>query len=1001
MQKHRKLIAIMLTLGLVMGLVTGIRAGGAKAATAENTVKASKALTEEEELLKAEYPSFADLADEGMVGAKVEYRDIIKLGKWELPVHFYGSGEKQDIEWEVLKYSADKKSALVISRYIVGHRAYEDNSKEATWESCSLRKWLNETFFKKAFTKAERALIKTTAVADPANTRYKTKGGNKTKDKLFIMSEKEYKKYYGQTGKNDSSYDALGFYTTSGKTDDLWLRTPGENRGKAVTHDSAGVYRDGDAIYMSRSVRPMFWIKLTDNIISKNNLSIGGKSKGSEATVYVTLGTYDAQDEEGKKGGAAPIEWQIIGTDENKGTALLASRYILSKSKFNKGKGATNWKNSSIRKWLNGTFFNNSFSSKEKALIKQVVVKNAKADTRDSVYLLSKDETEEFLKTDQERIGAYRDGECGEYWLRDNEYDESLKVVCADGYVYRREANKKNGVRPVITIYTDLAKAKLTEPAVPKASVKVTKDRTGVEIAVEKTEDADGYYIYFKSATDSEPVLAGQIDEDGTMERCCTLRNIAPGKYSVSLRAFRKTGETQLTSGYSKATEINVSGFDEADYVAKNYPELKALADEGILGFNAVHARSTVKFGSWNMAVASGENKEGDTIYTASKDKKEIEWEVLEYSRDRKSALLVSKYLIDCRQFNGKDTTVTWSDSDIRKWLNDEFLNGAFNTRERDLIQTTKVQTRDSKDGVKGGPDTEDKVFLLSAEEADRFYPANMSGKRPEILASFTDGSVEGWWLRSPGRAPTDFSDYDEEDYEDLEDEDYGKCFAACADTYCNLETDGLPVNYARGIRPAIRIDLTSELIEANDLSTDDPRKDVGELYVTMGMYGGSGIEWKILDYDRRSGEALLVSRYLVDKYEYNKDGSAVTWEDCGLREWLNGEFLNAAFADAEQAKLLTSAVSLDQKGTKETKDKLYILSAEEMKTFFPARSKREIGRICTDEDGDISEWWLRTLGPATAYGSCINYEGSIWSNNGNGFRYGVRPVFRLDISGK
>ena len=37
-----------------------------------------------------------------------------------------------------------------------------------------------------------------------------------------------------------------------------------------------------------------------------------------------------------------------------------------------------------------------------------------------------------------------------------------------------------------------------------------------------------------------------------------------------------------------------------------------------------------------------------------------------------------------------------------------------------------------------------------------------------------------------------------------------------------------------------------------------------------------------------------------------------VTWADCTLRDWLNGEFLNTAFTSEEQAMLRSVVVSAD-----------------------------------------------------------------------------------------
>ena len=61
-----------------------------------------------------------------------------------------------------------------------------------------------------------------------------------------------------------------------------------------------------------------------------------------------------------------------------------------------------------------------------------------------------------------------------------------------------------------------------------------------------------------------------------------------------------------------------------------------------------------------------------------SNGKEDVEWLVLDVQEDR--ALLISKYLLDCKPYNTTDDHVTWETCTLRKWLNDEFINTAFST---------------------------------------------------------------------------------------------------------------------------------------------------------------------------------------------------------------------------------------------------------------------------------------------------------------------------------
>lgn len=168
----------------------------------------------------------------------------------------------------------------------------------------------------------------------------------------------------------------------------------------------------------------------------------------------------------------------------------------------------------------------------------------------------------------------------------------------------------------------------------------------------------------------------------------------------------------------------------------------------------------------------------------------QIEWIVLK--KDGEDALLISKNILDTKPYNGSGGDITWEDSSIRKWLNDDFYNTAFDARERMAIMLTRHNNPDSYEyyesdyqevrsvedwagsgiGAVGGEQTEDFVFLLSWEEAlgvlsndkerqsQGTYYANSFGLfRVDMNGvkqlGFADEVVGNglWWLRSPGGA--------------------------------------------------------------------------------------------------------------------------------------------------------------------------------------------------------------------------------------------------------
>ena len=104
---------------------------------------------------------------------------------------------------------------------------------------------------------------------------------------------------------------------------------------------------------------------------------------------------------------------------------------------------------------------------------------------------------------------------------------------------------------------------------------------------------------------------------------------------------------------------------------------------------------------------------------------------MLDKDEENGRALLVSKYIIDAKYYNEEGGDVTWETSSIRKWLNNDFYNKAFDEKEKELIIETLLHTNDES-GIRaytvdekyytiGGNDTKDKIFLLSTDEIKKY----------------------------------------------------------------------------------------------------------------------------------------------------------------------------------------------------------------------------------------------------------------------------------------
>ena len=102
-------------------------------------------------------------------------------------------------------------------------------------------------------------------------------------------------------------------------------------------------------------------------------------------------------------GDIQPIEWQVLLKEENK--MLVISKYGLEARRFDSS--SNNWKNSEIRRWLNGEFYNKAFNEKEKKSIKSSNLSDV--GTSYNVFLLSGDlhgngEVNEYFANDEARL---------------------------------------------------------------------------------------------------------------------------------------------------------------------------------------------------------------------------------------------------------------------------------------------------------------------------------------------------------------------------------------------------------------------------------------------------------------------------------------------------------------------------------------------------------------------------------------------------------------------
>lgn len=325
----------------------------------------------------------------------------------------------------------------------------------------------------------------------------------------------------------------------------------------------------------------------------------------------------------------------------------------------------------------------------------------------------------------------------------------------------------------------------------------------------EKYEEAKLYLILLEGYKDSKELMV-KCDESIPVrdyQRALKLKQDA--KYTEAIEAFKALGDYQDCAAqiaecndaikgerYNEATALLESGKHKEAYRAfselKGFKDVDKLLSENpdLVAVGVVQAEKVAPFKEVGNYVTFGQYYAKYHSKKSNRGSEPIEWIVLEYDAETNRAKLLSRYCLDRHYFDRYDTSAFassvngeyqgWDQSEIRKWLNGEFMRTAFTQEEQDAIATTLVVTDDndlareyakaknySNYRVKGGEPCEDKLFLLSISEVlemagmSSISQVNQHGNAKLVaeLSTYAAGQRFSsskddpvfWWLRSPG----------------------------------------------------------------------------------------------------------------------------------------------------------------------------------------------------------------------------------------------------------
>ena len=241
---------------------------------------------------------------------------------------------------------------------------------------------------------------------------------------------------------------------------------------------------------------------------------------------------------------------------------------------------------------------------------------------------------------------------------------------------------------------------------------------------------------------------------------------------------YRKAEQLNRNGSFGEAYDLylQLMGYRDVDSILENDP-------------NIVFAARSAAYAVGNIIMLGKYEQDNDEF----NGKEEIEWLVL--ARDGDKALLISRYCLDCQPYHTKRKNVTWETCTLSAWLNDDFFSNAFSIEEQKAIQTTLI-TADRSPNLEmdQGDGIEEKVFLLSIEEAGQFFDIDSERQAEYTLfvkgkGAYVSKDRSLWWLRSAG---------------------FNNKYAAYVDYLGRINVDGNFVDLAfNAVRPAIWVDIS------------------------------------------------------------------------------------------------------------------------------------------------------------------------------------------------
>ena len=214
--------------------------------------------------------------EQAFISYRIKPGDVIILGTYEQDNN--EENGREPIEWIVLA-ADDDNHAFVISKYGLDSRPYNLKNAHVTWQTCTLRAWLNQDFYTTAFNEEEQKAILRKEVDNSlrqGNSAWGISGGDNTTDNVFLLSYQEAEAYLPVDQERiciptDYAIACNAYTKNVGDVEPQfscwwWLRSPGSSLKRATRVGTNGSRAEDDVTQDSVCVRPVMWLDLAKTI---------------------------------------------------------------------------------------------------------------------------------------------------------------------------------------------------------------------------------------------------------------------------------------------------------------------------------------------------------------------------------------------------------------------------------------------------------------------------------------------------------------------------------------------------------------------------------------------------------------------------------------------------------------------------------------------------------------------------------------------------------------